>query len=126
MRNSGDHLLFGSIPSQFPAERYGPPAFPLLPALIAIGHGKSETDIRRSEIAISLPTFAQGSGQKSPEQARKKGSGLQTANLKRAQAMMSMMAENLRPAVARPSPICPATRPEKKPMTIAAWEKILL
>ena len=53
---------------------------------------------------------------------QKKFVSLQAMNLKVTHAMMSMIAENFSPAVALASPIWPATRPEKNPMIIAAWE----
>src|SRR5512137_3231816 len=45
----------------------------------------------------------------------------QMKNLKVTHAMNSMMAEYFRPEISRPSPICPATSPEKNPWSRAAW-----
>ena len=42
-------------------------------------------------------------------------------NLKVSHAIKSMIAEYFRPEMSRPSPICPATRPEKNPWSNAAW-----
>jgi len=47
----------------------------------------------------------------------------QMKNRTTTQAMRSIIAEYFRPEIASPSPIWPATRPEKNPWIIAAWEK---
>ena len=47
----------------------------------------------------------------------------QIKNLKVIQEMSSIIAEYFKPAMSRPSPICPATSPEKKPWSNAACEK---
>ncbi len=49
-----------------------------------------------------------------------------TKNLNAIHAISNMIAEYFRPAIALPSPICPATRPEKIPWIMAAWANNLL
>jgi len=46
-----------------------------------------------------------------------------TKNLNMIHAIRTIRTEYFRPATALPSPICPATRPEKNPWMSAAWVK---
>ena len=78
-----------------------------------------QDDFRHVQVTSAEAMTAIQKQTKGPDVKKK----VQTKNRNVTQAIRSMTAEYFRPATNRPSPIWPATRPEKNACSIAAWAK---